>query len=434
MPFILVTVLLDMLGIGLVIPVLPKLVTTMYGGDLSTGSAIFGTFAASYALMQFLFSPVIGNLSDAYGRRPVILISLLGSGLDYMLMTLAPSWQWLFVGRVISGITGANITAANAYVADVSSLEQRARNFGMIGACFGVGFIVGPALGGLLGKYGLRVPFAVAAGLTLCNWLYGCFVLPESHPKEHRRPFDWSRANPLGSLGGLARYPIVIGLVATIALERLAHDSLPSTWVLYTTYRFNWTELDNGLALALVGIMYAIVSGGLTGTIVKKLGERKALITGLMIGSLTFLMYGLASQGWMLYLMIVVGSLGGISVPALQAIISQNTPATEQGAVQGALASIQSIAAIIGPLMATSLFGYFTSSAAPVKLPGAAFLASSLLVITGAALAMRTLRLTPAMETNSPKPQKEASGFICEEGLFEPAEQAEFKGQTASLH
>ncbi len=230
LPFILVTVLLDMLGIGLVIPVLPKLVTTMYGGDLSSGSTVFGWFAASYALMQFLFSPVIGNLSDAYGRRPVILISLLGSGLDYMLMTLAPTWKWLFVGRIIAGITGANITAANAYIADVSPPEQRARNFGMMGACFGVGFIIGPALGGLLGKYGLRVPFAAAAGLTLCNWLYGCFVLPESNPKERRRPFDWSRANPLGSLGGLARYPVVIGLAATIALERVAHDSLPSTW------------------------------------------------------------------------------------------------------------------------------------------------------------------------------------------------------------
>jgi len=401
LPFIIVTVLLDMLGIGLIIPVLPKLVTTMYGGDLSAGSTVFGWFAASYALMQFLFSPIIGNLSDAYGRRPVILVSLLGSGLDYILMALAPSWKWLFVGRIIAGITGANITAANAYIADVSPPEERARNFGLIGACFGVGFILGPALGGLLSRYGLRAPFAVAAGLTLCNWLYGCFVLPESNPKERRRPFDWSRANPLGSLSGLGRYPIVIGLAATIALERVAHDSLPSTWVLYTTYRFNWTELDNGLALALVGIMYAIVSAGLTGVIVKKLGERKTLILGLSIAAITFLSYGLASAGWMLYFIIMMGSLAGIAMPALQAIISQNTPATEQGAVQGALASIQSLAAIIGPLMATGLFGYFTSRAAPVKLPGAAFLASSALVVIGAVLAIRTLRLTQALETDS---------------------------------
>lgn len=401
LPFILVTVLIDMLGIGLVIPVLPKLVTTMYGGNISEGSTVFGWFVASYALMQFVFSPVLGNLSDAYGRRPVILLSLLGAGLDYLLMAMAPSLGWLFVGRVISGITGANIAAANAYVADVSPPEDRARNFGMIGACFGVGFIIGPALGGLLGGFGLRVPFIAAAILTLCNWLYGCFVLPESHAKERRRPFDWSRANPLSSLGALGRYPIVLGLAAVITLERLAHDALPSTWVLYTTYRFNWTELDNGLSLALVGVMYAVVSGGLTGVIVKKLGERRSLITGLMIGSTTFLMYGLASRGWMLYLIIVIGSAGGIAVPALQSLISKATPATEQGAVQGALSSIQSMAAIIGPLMATGLFGYFTSASAPVKLPGAAFIVSSMLVAIGAALAMRNLRLNPAMQTDA---------------------------------
>jgi DHA1 family tetracycline resistance protein-like MFS transporter len=225
--------------------------------------------------------------------------------------------------------------------------------------------------------------------------------LPESHAKERRRQFDWSRANPVSSLGALGRYPIVLGLAAVITLERLAHDSLPSTWVLYTTYRFNWTELDNGLSLALVGVMYAIVSGGLTGIIVKKLGERRSLITGLMIGSMTFLMYGLASRGWMLYLIIVIGSTGGIAVPALQSLISKATPATEQGAVQGALSSIQSMAAIVGPLMATGLFGYFTSVSAPVKLPGAAFIISSMLVAIGAGLAIRNLRLNPVMETSA---------------------------------
>ncbi|MEW6210321.1 MAG: TCR/Tet family MFS transporter [Acidobacteriota bacterium] len=401
LPFILVTILIDMLGIGLVIPVLPKLVTTMHGGDISEGSTVFGWFVASYALMQFIFSPVLGNLSDAYGRRPVILLSLLGAGLDYMLMSFAPTLGWLFVGRIISGVTGANIAAANAYIADVSPPQERARNFGMVGACFGVGFIVGPALGGVLGGIGLRVPFMAAAILTLCNWLYGCFVLPESHAKEHRRPFDWSRANPLSSLGALARYPVVLGLAAVITLERLAHDALPSTWVLYTTYRFNWTEFDNGLSLALVGIMYAIVSGGLTGAVVKKLGEPRSLITGLMIGSTTFLMYGLAPRGWMLYAIIVFGSLGGIAVPALQSIISKATPATEQGAVQGALSSIQSMAAIFGPLMATGLFGYFTSASAPVKLPGAAFIASAALVAVGVGLAVRNLRLRPAIESEA---------------------------------
>jgi MFS transporter, DHA1 family, tetracycline resistance protein len=400
-PFILITILLDMLGIGLVIPVLPKLVTTMYGSDLSAGSTVFGWFVASYALMQFICSPVLGNLSDAYGRRPVILLSLLGAGLDYLLMAFAPNLTWLFAGRLIAGVTGANIAAANAYIADVSSPEERAKNFGLMGACFGVGFIVGPALGGLLAGFGLRAPFLAAAILTLANWLYGCLILPESHAKENRRPFDWRLANPLGSLGALARYPVVLGLAATITLDRLAHNSLPSTWVLYTTYRFNWTEFDNGMSLALVGIMFGIVSGGLTGRVVKLWGERRALITGLLIGSLSYLGYGLAPRGWMMYALIVVASVGAITGPAIQALITKRVSATEQGAVQGALSSIQSIAAVLGPLMATQLFGYFTSSAAPVKLPGAAFIAASLLVAIGATLAVRNLWRVPTVETEA---------------------------------
>ena len=386
-PFILATILIDMLGIGLIVPVLPKLVTSMYGGTLSDGSFIFGWFVASYALMQFLFSPVLGNLSDAVGRRPVILLSLFGAGLDYLLMAFAPSLGWLFAGRVIAGITGANIAAANAYIADVTPLEDRARNFGLIGACFGVGFIVGPALGGLLGQYGLRTPFMAAAGLTLLNALYGFFVLPESHPKERRRPFDWRVANAFSSLSALGRNPIALGLVGTITLERLAHDSLPATWVLYTTYRFNWTEAQNGFSLALVGVMYAIVAGGLTGMIIRRLGERRALMYGLLTGAFTFLLYGVASRGWILYLGIMIGSLGGVAVPAIQAIITRITPANEQGAMQGALASIQSLAAILGPLMAANLFGFFTSPRAPIHLPGAAFLLSALLVAAGAILA-----------------------------------------------
>jgi len=398
-PFILVTVLLDMLGIGLILPVLPRLVTSMYGGGLSAGSSIFGVFAASYALMQFFFSPILGNLSDTYGRRPIILLSLLGAGLDYLLMSLAPSLAWLFVGRIISGITGANITAANAYIADVSPPEQRARNFGLIGACFGVGFILGPAAGGLLGEYGLRAPFMAAAALTLCNALYGFFVLPESHPKERRRAFDWSRTNPLAALGALGRYPVVSALVATIALDRLAHDSLPSTWVLYTTYRFNWTAFDIGISLAVVGVMSIIVAGGLTGVLVGKWGERRALLIGLTLNSMTFLLYGLAPQGWMLYAIIVLGSIGGIAGPAMQALITKMIPATEQGAVQGALSSIRGMTEIIGPLLATNLFAYFTSDAAPLKVPGAAFLAASVLVAIGAVLAVRGTRHTRAMET-----------------------------------
>lgn len=386
-----------MIGIGLVIPVLPKLVTTMYGGDISDGSYIFGWFVASYALMQFIFSPILGNLSDKFGRRPIILTSLLGAGLDYLLMAFAPNLVWLFVGRVLSGITGANISAANAYIADVSAPEDRAKNFGMIGACFGVGFIIGPALGGLLGTYGLRLPFIVAACLNLLNWLYGFFVLPESLSPENRRPFNFKRANPFASLSQLGKYPVVLGLTATIALERLAHDTLPATWVLYTTYRFNWTERDNGLSLALVGIVYALVQGGLTGRIVARIGERKAIIFGLLIGSLTFLAYGLSTQSWMLYVAIIFGSIGGIAGPAMQSIITKMVSASEQGAVQGIIASIQSMVAILGPLMATNLFGYFTSTAAPLKLPGAAFLAASALVAIAALMAVRSARQASAV-------------------------------------
>ncbi len=393
--FILVTVLLDMLGIGLIIPVLPKLVTTLYGGDLSAGSHVFGWFVASYALMQFLFAPALGNLSDAYGRRPVLLLSLLGAGLDYLMMAFAPTWQWLFVGRVISGVTGANIAVANAYIADVSLPEERAKSFGLLGACFGVGFIFGPALGGVLGQYGLRVPFLAAAALNLCNTLYGFFVLPESHARANRRPFDWSRINPLASLRALARFPVVLGLTATIALDRIAHDSLPSTWVLFTTYRFNWTPWQNGLSLTLVGIMFALVSGGLTGKVVGKLGERRALIFGFCVSALGYLLYGLATQGWMLYAIIAATSIGGVAGAAIMALVTKLVPANEQGALQGALGSVQSVAAIIGPLMATGLFGYFTSPHAPVQLPGAAFLASSLLVVIAIVLAVRSARVNP---------------------------------------
>jgi MFS transporter, DHA1 family, tetracycline resistance protein len=398
MPFICVTVLLDMLGIGIIIPVLPQLVTTMYGGSYSEGASIFGWFIAAYALMQFIFAPILGNLSDAYGRRPVILASLMGAGLDYLMMAFTPNLKWLFVGRVIAGITGANITAANAYIADVSPPEQRARNFGLIGACFGVGFILGPALGGLLGNYGLRMPFIAAAILNLCNWLYGFFVLPESLPQKNRRPFSLANANAFAALKALNRYPVVLGLTAVIALERLAHDSLPATWVLYTTYRFKWTPFDNGLSLALVGVTFAAISAGLTGKLVGWLGERKAIIYALSVGAVTFLCYGLAPKGWMMYAAIVLGSIGGIAVPAIQSLITKMTPATEQGAVQGVISSIQSLAAIVGPLMATNLFAYFTSSNAPAHLPGAAFVVSSILVAVGVLLAIRSARAAPAME------------------------------------
>jgi DHA1 family tetracycline resistance protein-like MFS transporter len=390
--FIFVTIALDILGIGLIIPILPRLVESFRGGDVAAASNTVGLLAALYALMQFLCSPLLGSLSDRFGRRPVILISLLGSGLDYFLLALAPNIGWFFAARIISGVTGANFGAATAYIADVSPPEKRAANFGMIGAAFGLGFILGPALGGLLGDVGLRVPFLVAGGLTLLNWLYGLLVLPESLAPENRRAFSWSRSNPVGSLLDLRRYPMVFGLAGTYFLIHLAHQVLPSTWVLYTGYRYAWTVGQTGASLAVVGLMAAIVQGGLTRVIVQRIGEQKTLIVGLMIGALSYAGYGLATQGWMIYAILVVGSLAGVTGPAVQGLISRSVGADEQGGVQGSLTSLTSVTGIIGPPIATRLFSLFIGDTAPAPVPGAAFFFSAVLVVAAMFLALRSFR------------------------------------------
>lgn len=397
--FIFVTLFLDILGVGLIIPILPKLIEQLSGGNVSAASHTFGWLASLYSLMQFGFAPVLGSLSDRFGRRAVILTSLLGSGLDYLLLAFAPSLPWFFLGRIIAGITGANITAANAYIADVSPPEKRAANFGMVAAAFGLGFIAGPALGGVLGHISLRLPFLVAAGLTLLNWLYGMFVLPESLPVEQRRAFDWKRANPIGSFVALRRHSELLGLTETYFLISLAHQVFPATWVLYTTYRYEWTPKEVGLSLALVGLMAAIVQGGLARKIIPKLGERRSIIVGLSNATVFLALYGLASQGWMIYGLLVIGSFGGIAMPALQGLVSRCVPLNEQGAVQGALASFASLAGILGPLLATGLFGYFINDKAPIHLPGAAFFASSLLVLFGLLLALRAFKKTTPAAT-----------------------------------
>jgi DHA1 family tetracycline resistance protein-like MFS transporter len=393
--FIFVTLFLDILGIGLIIPILPKLIVELSGGKVADASHTFGWLASLYGLMQFVCLPILGNLSDRFGRRAVILTSLLGSGLDYLLLAVAPTLPWFFLGRIIAGITSANITAASAYIADVSPPEKRAANFGLIGAAFGLGFIAGPALGGMLGHYGLRVPFYAAAGLTLLNWLYGIFVLPESLPREQRRAFDWKRANPVGSFVALRRHPELFGLTETYFLINVAHQVFPSTWVLYTGYRYGWTPKEVGLSLALVGVMAAVVQGGLARKIIPELGERRSLIIGLTNAVIFSAAYGLATQGWMVYVLLILGSMGGIAAPALQALVSRGVPLNEQGAVQGALSSLASLAGILGPLVATGLFGYFISDKAPVIIPGAAFFASSLLVFAGLLLAVRAFKKLP---------------------------------------
>ena len=392
MAFIFITLFLDILGIGLVIPVLPKLVEQFRGGDLSEASTLVGQLSAVYALMQFVFSPILGALSDQYGRRPVILLSLLGAGLDYFLMAWAPTVGWFFLGRAVSGLAGANITAATAYIADISPPEKRAANFGIIGAAFGLGFIAGPLLGGLLGEKSLRLPFIAAGCVTLANWLYGFFVLPESLGQDVRRKFSWARANPLGSFLGLTRNPVVLGLAVALFLMNLGQFGVHNTWVLYTGYRFDWKPSDVGISLAVVGITAAIVQGGLSRVIIPAMGERRALSWGFFLNGLTLVLYGLATRGWMIYAILPFGAVSGIGAQAGQGIVSRSVGPDEQGSVQGALAGLNSVAAFVAPLVATNLFGYFIGPRAPMPLPGIPFFLGAVLVFAGLVVAIVTLR------------------------------------------
>lgn len=381
--FIFLTLMLDVIGFGLIIPVAPKLVQRIQGGDLGAAAGTVGMLTASYAAMQFLFAPILGALSDRFGRRPVLLVALFGSGLDYFAMALSPTLWILFVTRAINGISGASMTAASAYIADITPPEKRAAGFGIIGAAFGLGFILGPLIGGLLGDIDIHYPFYAAGGLTLLNWLYGLFILPESLPPERRGTFSLARANPVGAFAGLGRYPLVAGLAGALFLLNLAQFSLHSTWVLYTSHRYAWTPRDVGLSLALVGIGAAVVQAGLARKIIPKLGERKSLLVGIAVGAFAFLGYGLATQGWMIYAVIAVASIGGIAGPAGQALISKAVRGDEQGSVQGTLTGLQSIAQILGPLIGTQTFAYFISDRAPISLPGAPFLVGSLLSVIG---------------------------------------------------
>ncbi|MDF1849923.1 MAG: TCR/Tet family MFS transporter [Verrucomicrobiales bacterium] len=392
--FIFITLFLDVLGIGLIIPILPKLVDQLASGGIATASYLHGSLVGLYSLMQFLFAPVIGSLSDRFGRRKVILLSLFGSGLDYFLMGWAPTLAWFFVGRVISGITGANFSAAAAYIADISPPEKRAANFGIIGAAFGLGFICGPALGGLLGEYGLRVPFYAAGFLTLINWAYGFLILPESLKSENRRSFRWSRANPVSALLNLKRHRLVLGLSVSYFISSIAHQVYPAIWVLYTAYRYQWDTRQTGLSLALVGLMAAIVQGGLTRVIIPRIGERNAAVGGLAVMAISMIGYGLATEGWTVYLIIIFGSLSGIAVPAIQGMVSITVGEDEQGEVQGSLTSLQSVAGFIGPITATAIFGFFISERAPAIVPGASFFFSSALAVMAAFLAARSFRVT----------------------------------------
>lgn len=390
--FIFVTVLVDVIGLGIIIPVLPGLIMDLTGSDISQASYIGGWLMFAYAAMQFLFSPILGGLSDQYGRRLVLLMSLFGFGIDYFFMAWAPTIVWLFLGRIIAGITGASFTTASAYIADVSEPEKRAQNFGMIGAAFGLGFIIGPMAGGLLGAYGVRVPFYAAAGLTLLNWLYGFFVLPESLALENRRKFTWKRANPLGTLKNLSRYPLVLGLVTTLVLVYIAGHATQSTWAYFTVEKFGWSEAEVGYSLGFVGFMIALVQGVLIRPIMKSTGPKKALYIGLTFNALGCLLIALATEGWMLYAIMVPYAFGGLAGPSLQGIMSNGVPANEQGELQGGLTSLISLTSIIGPVMMTSIFGYFSSEKSPVYLPSAPFYLSVVLAVLSLFFAWRILR------------------------------------------
>lgn len=400
--FIFVTLLIDITGWGIIIPVVPGLIMEVAGGTTSDASNHGGWLIAAYAIMQFLCAPIVGALSDRFGRRPVLLASLFGFGLDYIFTAFAPTLAWLFVGRIIAGVMGASFTTAGAYIADISPPEKRAQNFGIIGVAFGLGFIIGPVIGGLLGEVGVRVPFLVTAGLTLLNWLYGYFILPESLKPENRRKFEWKRANPIGTLKSLSRYPVIAGLFVSLACLYIAAHAIQSNWSYYTIEKFGWNEAKIGLSLGVVGIMYAIVQGWLIRIMIPKLGQQRSVYVGLALYAAGFLFYALATEGWMMYAFTIVYCLGGIAGPALQGIMSNAIPPTEQGELQGGFTSIMSLTSIFGPLIMNSLlFARFTAPDAPVYLPGAPMLLGALLTVISAVLARRGLKknlAAPALE------------------------------------
>ena len=378
--FIFVTLLLDVIGLGIIIPVIPSLIQELTGEGLSEASRYGGWLIASYAIIQFLCAPIVGSLSDKYGRRPILLLSLLGFGIDYLVIAFAPSIGWLFLARIIAGFFGASFTTGAAYIADVSSPEKKSQNFGLLGVAFGLGFIVGPVMGGVLGEIGPRIPFFTAAFLSFFNLIYGYFILPESLEKKNRREFKWSQANPLGSLNTLKKYPSVLGLVGALTFIYLASYAVQGTWTYFSMEKFNWSESVVGYSLGFVGIMSALVQGVLIRVIIPKIGEYNTMIVGIILNILGSILFSIATEGWMLFCFIVPYSLGGLAGPAIQGILSNQIPENEQGQLQGALTSMMSATGIFGPLLMTSIFSYFTSNNSPIYFPGAPFIAGAILV------------------------------------------------------
>jgi len=377
--FVAITVLLDIIGFGLIIPVLPRLLVELTGVSVSQAAIYGGWLAFAYAMMQFLCAPVLGNLSDRFGRRPVLLFAVGALGLDYLVMGFAPTLGWLFLGRIVSGIAGASFTPAYAYVADVSPPEKRAQSFGLISAAFGMGFILGPALGGLLSGLGPRAPFFCAAGLSLANLAYGTLVLPESLSREKRRAFHWKRANPLGTLLQMRRHPVVLGLLGALSLWMVAHQVMPATWSFYTKFRFGWSESTIGASLALAGAIMATSQASLMRLVVPRLGERRAALMGITIAGIGYLGYATASAGWMMFAWLATWFFGAIVMPSTNALMSRRVGPDAQGELQGAVACLYSLSSIAGPPLMTQIFGHFAAPGAPLHLPGAAFVAAATL-------------------------------------------------------
>jgi DHA1 family tetracycline resistance protein-like MFS transporter len=386
--FIFITLVLLVLGFGIIIPILPRLIVQFQGGSFAAGSSSYGLLVSVFAVMQFIASPILGSLSDRFGRRKIILLALAGSAIDYVIMGLAPNMAWLFVARIISGMTAGALATCNAYIADVTPPEKRAQAFGLVGAAFGFGFAIGPAIGGYLGGISLKLPFFVAAGCVGINWLYGAFVLPESLAPENRRPFSWKRANPVGSLLALRRFRGVFDLACMHFIFMSANSMLQSIWALYTDYRYRWSPSEVGNSLTLMGVMAIVVQGGFVRRIIAWTGERKGLVIGLLISAVTLAAYGTATQGWMVYLLVLLGAWGGIAGPSAQALITKHVPANEQGGVQGSLSGLTSLAGIGAPIFAAWSFGKGIPN-----LPGIAFYEASVLILVALALAFRSFQL-----------------------------------------
>lgn len=389
---VLATVFIDTIGFGIVIPVTPKLVAELTGAGLSEAAGYFGALLFTYSLLQFVFAPVMGNLADAIGRKPVLLACLAAFGLDYIFMAVAPTIGWLFVGRAIAGIAGASYVPASAFIADVTPPDQRTQRFGLLTAAWASGFIFGPVLGGVLGEWGARLPFIAAALLAFANLAAAVFVLRESLPAGQRRPFDIRRANPVGALRGIRRQPLLLGLLLVIICNQIAHDANPSSWTLYTMLKFGWSASEVGWSLAATGVAIALVMSRVPGMLIPRIGENRTIMLGYYGAILGYAGYAFASQGWMMYPLILIWSLMGLVGPALRAIMSRNAPANAQGELQGAIQSVGSLTAIASPLLMTQAFQFFTRNGAVIYFPGAPFLMASLFMAAGAIGCVRVMR------------------------------------------